>query len=132
MYTDKETKEGLLSDPNLRQVSAQEFLNGFIEKEKESIPAERKFQRSSIKDEGVIKTDLSNCGLFKTITSHFIMPTFRLILFPTFLIVGGIMSGHLTDNQGDSDAMLAGFGLGELTVAILSLSILHAFNGSLR
>jgi hypothetical protein len=31
MYTDKETKEGLLSDPNLRQVSAQEFLNGFME-----------------------------------------------------------------------------------------------------
>lgn len=60
------------------------------------------------------------------------MPTFRLILFPTFLIVAGIMSGHLVDDQGESDYMLAGFGLGELTVAILSLSILHAFNGSMR
>ncbi len=80
------------------QSSAQEFINGFIDKENESTPAKRKFQRSVYKDEGIFKNDLSNCGLFKTITSHFIMPTFRLILFPTFLIVGGIMSGHLKDD----------------------------------
>jgi hypothetical protein len=42
------------------------------------------------------------------------------------------MSGHLTDVAGDTEIMLAAFGLGEMTVAILSLTIIHAFNSSLR
>lgn len=46
------------------------------------------------------------------------------------------MAGHLHvldgDGLGETEMMLAGFGLGEMTVAILSLTILHAFNGSIR
>lgn len=40
------------------------------------------------------------------------------------------MSGNLVNELGESELMLAGFGLGELTVAILSLSVLHSFNKS--
>lgn len=49
-----------------------------------------------------------------------------------FLIVGGIMAGNLTDEAGESEALLAGFGLGELSVAVLSLTILHAFNRNMK
>lgn len=42
------------------------------------------------------------------------------------------MSGHLTDVAGETELLLAGFGLGEMTVAILCFTILHAFNASLR
>ena len=80
----------------------------------------------------ILQNDLSTWGLLKTISRNCLLPTLRLILFPTFLIVGGIMSGHLTDVAGETELLLAGFGLGEMTVAILSLTILHAFNASLR
>lgn len=49
-----------------------------------------------------------------------------------FLIIGGIMAGNLTDETGESEAYLAGFGLGELSVAIMSLTILHAFNRNMK
>jgi hypothetical protein len=49
-----------------------------------------------------------------------------------FLIIGGIMAGNLTDESGESEALLAGFGLGELSVAILSLTVLHAFNRNMK
>jgi Na+-driven multidrug efflux pump len=49
-----------------------------------------------------------------------------------FLIIGGIMSGNMTDASGESELILAGFGLGELSVAILSLSVLHAFNRNIK
>lgn len=42
------------------------------------------------------------------------------------------MAGNLTDESGESEALLAGFGLGELSVAILSLTILHAFNRNMK
>lgn len=38
------------------------------------------------------------------------------------------MAGNMTDESGESELMLAGFGLGELSVAVLSLTVLHAFN----
>jgi hypothetical protein len=49
-----------------------------------------------------------------------------------FLIIGGIMAGNLKDESGDSEALLAGFGLGEISVAILSLTVLHAFNRNMK
>lgn len=42
------------------------------------------------------------------------------------------MAGNLTDESGESEALLAGFGLGELSVAILSLTVLHAFNRNMK
>jgi len=42
------------------------------------------------------------------------------------------MAGHLTDDLGESELFLAGFGLGELSVAILSLTVLHAFNRNMK
>ena len=75
-----------------------------------------------------MRNDLSKWGLTKTISRHFFVPTFKLILFPMFLIIGGIMAGNMTDESGESELMLAGFGLGELSVAVLSLTVLHAFN----
>ena len=42
------------------------------------------------------------------------------------------MSGNLTDETGESELILAGFGLGELSVAVLSLTVLHAFNRNIK
>jgi len=80
----------------------------------------------------MILTDLSKWGLTGKILRHFFEPTLKLILFPMFLIIGGIVSANMTDDQVHSESLLAGFGLGELTVSILSLSILHAFNRNIR
>lgn len=102
-----------------------------LEKEK---TFNRKFERALNMhlDASLIKPDLSKCGLTKTIARHFFVPSLKLILFPMFLIIGGIMAGNLTDESGESEALLAGFGLGELSVAILSLTILHAFNRNMK
>jgi len=64
---------------------------------------------------------------------HFFAPTLKLILFPMFLIIGGIVAANISDDPTDhSEYLLAGFGLGELTVSILSLSVLHAFNRNIK
>lgn len=80
----------------------------------------------------MLENDLTKWGLTKTIGRHFFEPTLKLILFPMFLIIGGIVSGNMTDDAVHSEMLLAGFGLGELSVAILSLSILHAFNRNIK
>jgi len=49
-----------------------------------------------------------------------------------FLIIGGIVSANMNDDTTHSEYLLAGFGLGELTVSILSLSVLHAFNRNIK
>lgn len=80
----------------------------------------------------MLENDLTKWGLTKTIARNFFEPTLKLILFPMFLIIGGIVSGNMADDQAHSEMLLAGFGLGELSVAIFSLSILHAFNRNIK
>ena len=80
----------------------------------------------------MLTTDLTQWGLAKLIGRHFFEPTLKLILFPMFLIVGGIVSANMSDDMAHSEYLLAGFGLGELSVSILSLSVLHAFNRNIK
>lgn len=80
----------------------------------------------------MLQNDLSKWGLTKTIARHFFVPTLKIILLPMFLIIGGVMSGNMTDESGESETILAGFGLGELSVAVLSLTVLHAFNRNIK
>lgn len=80
----------------------------------------------------MLENDVSKWGLTKTIARHFFVPAIKLLLLPMFLIIGGIMAGNLTDDTGESEMLLAGFGLGELSVAVLSLTVLHAFNRNIK
>lgn len=76
--------------------------------------------------------DISDSGLSKTIFKHLFGPTIKLLLLPMFLIIGGMMAGSLTNEQGESELFLEGFGLGELSVTILSLTVLYAFNRNVK
>ena len=93
----------------------------------------RSFSRATTMNESkLVVNDLSKGGLTKTIFSHLYGPATKLFLLPMFLIIGGMIAGSLTDDQGESELMLAGFGLGELSVTVLSLTVLHAFNRNIK